>query len=108
MDLPKKLNLHKHLHICYSLLLPMIFLFRIPVFNHSNHPDSRLIYNLFDPIHLHNNISSSIMWHNSFHQIYKYGNCDEGNMEFYGSEAKLTKVKPWSILLQKIHKTHIA
>ncbi len=30
-------------------------------------------------------------------------------MEFYGSEATiLTEAKPWSILLQKIHKTHIA
>ncbi len=35
--------------------------------------------------------------------------CDEGNMEFYGSEATiLTKVKLRSILLLKIHKTHIA
>ncbi len=43
--------------------------------------------------------------------------CDEGNMEFYGSEATiLTKAKPRSILLPKIyfmnnvmiHKTHIA
>ncbi len=34
--------------------------------------------------------------------------CDEGNMEFYGSEATLlTKAKPRSILLLKIHKTHI-
>ncbi len=30
-------------------------------------------------------------------------------MEFYGSEATiLTKVKPMLVLLQKIHKTHIA
>ncbi len=30
-------------------------------------------------------------------------------MEFYGSEAKiLTEVKPRSIFLPKIHKTHIA
>ncbi len=35
--------------------------------------------------------------------------CNEGNMEFYGSEATvLTEVKPRSILLPKIHKTHIA
>ncbi len=35
--------------------------------------------------------------------------CDEGNMEFYGSSATiLTKAKPRSILLLKIHKTHIA
>ncbi len=34
---------------------------------------------------------------------------DEGNMECYGSEATiLTKAKPRSILLLKIHKTHIA
>ncbi len=34
--------------------------------------------------------------------------CDEGNMEFYGSEAPiLTEVKLRSILLPKIHKTHI-
>ncbi len=29
--------------------------------------------------------------------------CDEGNMEFYGSEATIL-----TILLPKIHKTHIA
>ncbi len=35
--------------------------------------------------------------------------CDEGNMEFYGSEATiLTKAKPRSIFLPKIHKTYIA
>ncbi len=35
--------------------------------------------------------------------------CDEGNMEFYGSETTiLTEAKPMSILLLKIHKTHIA
>ncbi len=35
--------------------------------------------------------------------------CDEGNMEFYGSEATtLTKVKPRSSWLPEIHKTHIA
>ncbi len=52
--------------------------------------------------------------------LYKYGpiydegniiqiwTCDEGNMEYYGSEATiLTKAKPRSILLPKIHKTHI-
>ncbi len=34
---------------------------------------------------------------------------DEGNMEFYGSEATiLTEVKARSILLPKIHKIHIA
>ncbi len=39
-------------------------------------------------------------------QIWTY---DKGNMEFYGSEAIiLTEVKLRSILLQKIHKTHIA
>ncbi len=35
--------------------------------------------------------------------------CDEGNIEFCGSEATiLTEAKPRSILLPKIHKTHIA
>ncbi len=35
--------------------------------------------------------------------------CDEGNIEFYGSEATiLTSASPRSILLPKIHKTHIA
>ncbi len=35
--------------------------------------------------------------------------CDKVNMEFYGSEATiLTKEKPRSILLPKIHKTYIA
>ncbi len=34
---------------------------------------------------------------------------DEGNMEFYWSEVtKLTEVRLRSILLPKIHKTHIA
>ncbi len=34
--------------------------------------------------------------------------CDEGNMEFYGSEATiLTEAKPRSILLLKIHKTQL-
>ncbi len=35
--------------------------------------------------------------------------CDEGNMEFYGSELTiLTEAKPRSILLPKIYKIHIA
>ncbi len=35
--------------------------------------------------------------------------CDEGNMEFYGSNSTiLTEAKSRSILLLKIHKTHIA
>ncbi len=41
-------------------------------------------------------------------KIIQIWTCDEGNMEFYGSEATiLTDVKSRSILLQKIHKTHI-
>ncbi len=42
-------------------------------------------------------------------KIIQIWNCDKGNMEFYGPEAIiLTEVKPRSILLLKIHKTHIS
>ncbi len=44
------------------------------------------------------------VWHNNI-QIWT---CDEGHVEFYGSEATIfTEVKQWSILIPKNYKTHI-
>ncbi len=44
-----------------------------------------------------------------YHNIIQIWTCDEGNMEFYGSETTiLTSALPRSILLPQIHKTHIA
>ncbi len=50
-------------------------------------------------------ICDLFIWQKYIIQIWT---CDEGNMEFYGSEATiLTEAKLRSILLPKIHKTHI-
>ncbi len=47
--------------------------------------------------------------HGAVSDIIQIWTCDEGNMEFYGSETIiLTKAKARSILLLKIRKTHLA
>ncbi len=99
-------------YMCSTHVLHMFYMCSTCVLHMFYTCSTHVLHMFYTCLHVFYTCSTPVL--HILHMFYtcmqcKYGSMVEDNMKFHGSEATiLTEAKPTSILLLKIHKTHIA